>query len=514
MSEQAPGKVYLVGAGPGDSGLITQRAAECLARADVVIYDHLANEALLALAPPRAERLYAGKMADRHTMTQAEIEQLLVTKAREGRTVVRLKGGDPFVFGRGAEEALALRDAGIAFEIVPGVTSAVAVPAYAGIPVTHRGCAASFHVFTAHEAPDKERSDLDWKTIARLDGTLVFLMGMRMLEHVAAQLMGHGRPADTPVALVRWGTLPEQQTLTGSLGDIVQKAAEAGFAPPVVTVIGEVVRLRSTLRWFEAKPLFGYRAALTRPREQSEELAALLHDAGADIAITPTIAIQPRPLDEAMRRELLRLHAYDWVVFTSANGVSIFFDYIGRLGLDARALSDCRVAAIGEKTGETLTRHGIRPDAVPGHFVQEALAEAIPVRPGDHVLIPRAAVARDALERMLTERGAAVRVLPVYDTVCDEAGVRALCEGLESRRINLVTFTSASTVESLSRTLSSDRLRALFEGVTIASIGPLTSAALRQAGLDVHVEAKIHTARHLADAIIACLKDRADRTAE
>lgn len=496
------GKVYLVGAGPGDIGLVTKRALNCLENAHVIVYDHLANPALLSFCAVQAELIYVGKQAGSHTLSQGEIEKLLIERAREGKIVVRLKGGDPFVFGRGGEEALALAQEGIPFEIIPGVSSAIAVPAYAGIPVTHRGIAASFHVFTAHEAPEKEQSDLDWKTIAKLEGTLVFLMGVRTLERIVHELLRHGKSDQTPVAVVQWGTMPEQKVVAGSLADIVERTKEARLEPPAVTVIGEVVRLRSQLRWVEHKSLFGFRVALTRPKDQCQELAEVLQQDGADVLITPTIAIEPRPLTDEIRKELLRLHAYDWIVFTSANGVRIFFSHLARLKLDARALSESRVAAIGEKTAETLAHHGIRPDAVPGRFVQESLAESLAVHANDRVLVPRAAVARDALEKILTEKGAHVQVLPLYDTVPDSHGISQLKEALRQKRIHIVTFTSASTVESLAGSLAAEELAELFSGVTIASIGPLTSLALRKLGLQPAVEAKIHTALHLARAII------------
>jgi uroporphyrinogen III methyltransferase/synthase len=502
MTQQAQGKVYLVGAGPGDVGLVTRRAVRCLEAADVVVYDYLVNPALLAYCRAGAELVYVGKKAGDHTLSQEQINNLLLEKAQQGKCVVRLKGGDPFVFGRGGEEALCLAQSGVPFEIVPGVTSAVAVPAYAGIPVTHRGMAVSFHVFTAHEAPDKPESDLDWKSIARLDGTLVFLMGVRTLDHVVNELLRHGYPATAPVALIRWGTLPEQEVLTGTLKDIVQRAREHNFAPPAVTVIGEVVQLRQQLRWAEKKPLFGYRIALTRPREQSLELAELLEHHGADVLITPTIKIHPRPLNDEIRAEIRRLSDYQWVVFTSANGVKIFCEYLEHFGLDARAFSESRIAAIGDKTAQTLREHGLRADAVPSRFVQESLAEAIPVRPNDRVLIPRAAVARDALERMLLDRGARVKVLPVYDTLPDDEGIRALIEGLTSKRINGIVFTSASTVEGFAARLTPALRADIAANVLVASIGPLTSAALKKAGITPTVEAKVHTGSHLAQAIL------------
>ncbi|MGC8741674.1 MAG: uroporphyrinogen-III C-methyltransferase [Candidatus Sumerlaeaceae bacterium] len=511
MSEQSTGKVYLVGAGPGDVGLISKRAMRCLAEAQVVVYDHLANPALLTSCAEQAELIYVGKMAGDHTLSQREIEELLIARAREGKVVVRLKGGDPFVFGRGGEEALALAEAGIAFEVIPGITSAIAVPAYAGIPVTHRGIAASFHVFTAHEAPEKNHNDLDWKTIAQLEGTLIFLMGVRTLHQLVTQLVRHGKSPQTPAAVIRWGTMPEQEVVTGTLGDIVQRANEAHLEPPAITIIGEVVRLRPQLRWIEHKPLFGYRIALTRPKDQSEELAELLQREGADVLLTPTIAIKPRAFSNEIRDELLKLHSYDWIVFTSANGVKFFFNHLRQLKLDARALSEAQVAAIGEKTAETLEAHGVRPDAVPGRFVQEALAESLKVHQNDHVLVPRAAVARDALERILTEKGAHVRILPLYDTVPDERGISQLRDALREKRVHIVTFTSASTVESLAASIEPEELAALFPGVLIASIGPLTSAALCKLGLQPAVEAKIHTAAHLARSIMEYLENQSQQ---
>jgi uroporphyrinogen III methyltransferase/synthase len=511
MSRSQSGKVYLIGGGPGDVGLVTAKAYQILAQADVVVYDHLANPVLVDTAPPAAERIYAGKKAGAHAMSQEDINALLIEKARAGKCVARLKGGDPFVFGRGGEEALALAQAGIPFEIVPGVTSAIAVPAYAGIPVTHRDMASAVHIFTGHEAGEKDATKLEWKIISQLSGTLVFLMGASNLPIIVQELVRHGRSADTPAAVIQWGTMPEQVTVTGTLDDICKRAKEAGIGSPAVTVIGETVRLRKHLKWFEVKPLFGCRVALTRPFDQSEEIADILRNAGADVIVTPTIAVKARPLDEEFRTELLRLHGYDWVIFTSTNGVNIFFDHLSAMGKDARSLSDCRLGAIGEKTAETLRSHGIIPDAIPGRFVQEALAEAIPVRANDHVLIPRAAVARDALEKMLVERGAKVRVLPLYDTLPDKEGVQRLLAALSERRVNVVTFTSASTFESITKFTTSDELKKIFCGVTISSIGPVTTSVIQKFGLEVSVEAAVHTGRHLAEAIISYWQEKTKR---
>ncbi len=507
------GIVYLVGAGPGDAGLLTLRGAECLARADVIVYDHLVNEALLCHASQNAERIYVGKRAGSHTMPQDEINKLLATHATQGKTVVRLKGGDPFLFGRGGEEALYLADHSVPFEVVPGVTSAIAVPAYAGIPVSQRGYNVSVHIITGHEAPEKSESDLDWKALARCEGTLVFLMGVANLDRIAKELIRHGRPSSTPCAVIRWGTLPEQTTVVAPLGEIAERVRAAQISPPAITVVGEVVRLRDQLKWYERKPLFGVRVAVTRPPDQSRELIAYLREAGADVLLTPTIEIHPRPLTEEVRKELELLHSYDWAVFTSANGVHIFFEYLGRVGQDARSLADLRIAAIGDKTAEALSQHGIRADVTPDRFVQEALASAIPVLSGDRVLIPRAAAARDALERDLTARGGKVRVLPLYDTRVCESGVTQLLRELREGRVHVVTFTSASTFESLAESAHDADLPQLLQNVLLASIGPITSAAITRKGCRVAIEASHHNAQGLAEAIIEFFANERSRSA-
>jgi uroporphyrinogen III methyltransferase/synthase len=502
------GTVYLVGAGPGDAGLITLRGVECLEEADVIVYDHLVNESILSHAPAASERIYVGKQAGSHTRTQDEINELLAEKAREGKAVVRLKGGDPFLFGRGGEEAIHLAGQRIPFEVVPGVSSAVAVPAYAGIPVTQRNVNVSLHIVTGHEDPEKDEPDIEWDVLGRCDGTLVFLMGVGNLPHIVEQLRRYGKDPATPVALIRWGTLPEQETLVSTLAGVVAEARRVNFLPPAITVIGPVVDLRSLVGWVERKPLFGVRAALTRPADQGRELAARLRRAGADVLTTPTIRVRPRELSEVVHREFEALPSYDWVVFTSANGVRVFFSMLFEAKRDARALSDARIAAIGEKTAETLLEFGIRADLVPREFAQEGLARAIHVTRGDRVLIPRASAARDVLEQDLTRRGAKVRVLPVYDTVADKDGIAQLKHHLTRGRIHLVTFTSSSTVGSFAEAVKAEDIPRLFSDVTVASIGPVTTAALQKTGIKVDIEATKYTSDGLADAILAHFRKR------
>lgn len=496
------GTVYLVGAGPGDVGLLTLRGAECLAEADVIVYDHLANEELLSHASRTAERIYVGKSAGQHAKLQSEINDLLTEYALAGKTVVRLKGGDPFLFGRGGEEAIHLREHGIRFEIVPGVTSAIAVPAYAGIPVTHRKINVSLHIVTGHEDEDKDQPDIEWDLLARTEGTLVFMMGVGNLPRIVHELVSRGKAADTPVALIRWGTTPEQETLVSTLQDVVHEVANRNFHPPAVVVIGPVVRLRELIQWAEEKPLFGLRIALTRPEEQSAQLATSLRAEGAAVLIAPTIKITGRELSPTIKRELEMLSSYDWIVFTSANAVRVFGEMLFEMKLDARALANCRIAAIGERTAAALKKMGIRSDTVPHEFTQESLSHAIHVTKGDRVLIPRAAVARDVLEKELLSRGASVHSVPLYDTLGDPDGIATLRHELTRGRIHVATFTSASTIQRFAEQVKQEDIPRLFADVTLASIGPITSDALRAVGLTPHVEAETATADGLATAIV------------
>ncbi len=499
------GKVYLVGAGPGDPKLLTLRGKECLEQAEVVIYDYLANPALLEHVRPEAERIYVGRRGRGEYGDQAEINRLMIDRARAGMIVVRLKGGDPFVFGRGGEEAEAVAEAGIPFEVVPGVTSAIAAPAYAGIPVTHRTLASSVALVTGHEDPLKPSPTVEWDRLASTSGTVVFLMGMKNLPAIVAHLTASGRPATTPVALIRWGTRAEQRTVIGTLADIVRKADEARLDPPTVIVVGEVVRLREKLNWFESRPLFGTTVLVTRPREQAGEFADLLAGYGARVLTLPTIAIvDPAdwgPLDRAIG-DLAR---YDWVIFTSVNGVRFFFDRLRDLGRDARALGRARVCAIGPRTAEALAERGFKADLVPEEYQAEGVLEAMKKEDvkGVRILIPRAEVARDLLPEELRAREADVTVAVAYRTVRPEADGEALKERLRRREIGVVTFTSSSSVRNYVA-LFADRAEAstLTANAVVACIGPITAETAESYGLKVGIRAKENTIPALAEAIV------------
>jgi len=516
----APGKVFLVGAGPGDAGLITVAGLERIGAADVIVYDRLVSARLLEHARLAAELIYVGKTPsvgqgsspDTQGETghdQESINRTLIERAREGRTVVRLKGGDPFVFGRGGEEAEALRAAGIPFEVVPGVTSAVAVPAYAGIPVTHRGVASSFAVITGHEAPSKEETAIDWAHLAKAVDTLVFLMGVRNLPDIVARLTEHGRSPQTPVAVIQWGTTPEQRTVTGTLADIVSRVEQADLRPPAITVVGEVVRLRETIAWFETRPLFGKRVLITRTRRQASTLARLLADEGAIPVELPSIEIEPiedrTAVDAAI--ETLGTGGYPWAVFTSANAVELFFEHLAERGLDARAFSGAQIAAIGPATAQSLAVRGLRADVVPGEYVAEAVVEALrgQIAPGDRVLLPRAESARAELVRGLEAMGAAVDEIPIYRAaVPSEASPEVLAE-LRAGRIDVVTFTSSSTVRNLVAMLGD---ASALERPLIACIGPITAQTARELGLRVDVQASEYT----VEGLVAALKTTCGRS--
>jgi len=496
-------RVYLVGAGPGDPGLVTVRGHEVLATADVVVYDALIPERLLDEAPAEAERIYVGKRASRHTLAQDEINALLVEKARAGATVVRLKGGDPFVFGRGGEEALALAEAGIDFEVVPGVTAAVAAPAYAGIPVTHRHLASGVAFVTGHEAEDKADSALDWDALACWPGTLVFYMGLRNLPTISKSLIAHGRDPDTPAAAIHWGTTPRQQTVTGTLATLAQAARQAGLQAPAVILVGEVARLRDRLQWFERRPLLGRRIVVTRARAQASALVKRLEAFGAETIEAPAIRIEP-PDDPAPLRAAARGAAsFDWVIFTSVNGVEAFFGALADAGQDARALASARLATIGPATTERLARFGLRSDLEPRTFTGAGVAEAL-IAGGDlagtRVLLPRADIAPKDLPEALAAHGAEVTDIVAYRTVSDTTSCDAVAEALEADEIDWLTFTSSSTVTNVVATVGADRIGA--SHARIASIGPATSATLRKAGLEPTVEADPHTIAGLVEAIL------------
>ena len=496
------GKVSLVGAGPGDPGLITVRGLERLRRAEVVVYDRLVSESLLSQAPAGAELIYVGKASSEHTLRQSEINALLVAKAQEGKRVVRLKGGDPFVFGRGGEEAEELVANGVPFEIVPGVTSAVAAPAYAGIPVTHRRCATALTIFTGHEDPAKGQSSLDWERLATNAATLVCLMGAENLSSVVGQLLGHGRPPETPAALVQWGTWPNQRTLASTLGEIVHLAAAKGFGPSAVLVVGEVVRLHDTLRWFDNRPLFGRRVLVTRAQEQASQLSHQLAEAGAQPVEVPAIKIEPPDSWQELDQAISRLQGYDWVVFTSANGVRSLFGRLESLGRDARAFGRCQLAAIGAATAEALHAVGLRADYVPDEYVAEALAAGLASRgmAGSRTLVARAAEAREALVALLRDQGALVDEVPAYRTAVVPGATGRLQQILEEGGLDAVTFASSSSVRSLVSALD-DPSRDCLAGLTVACIGPITAQTARELGLRVDVIATQYTIRGLVEAL-------------
>lgn len=504
MKSAPEGIVYLVGAGPGDPGLITLRGVECLRRADVVVYDYLANEQLLNYAPQDAERIYAGKIGGRHNQDQAEINRLLVDKGRDGSVVVRLKGGDPFVFGRGGEECEALRAAGIPFEIVPGVTAALGAAAYGGIPLTHRDLTASVAFVTGQEGADKDASAIDWERLSLGNGTVVFYMGITNLRHNMQCMMENGRSPSTPVALVRWATTSHQVILQGTLADIADKAEEAAFKPPAITIVGEVVTLRDRLRWFDNRALSGKTVLVTRAADQAGEFSARLSKLGAAVLECPTIRITPPESWEELDAALESLSTYHWIVFTSVNAVDYFFGRLSAVGRDTRALGGAKVCAVGPKTAESLLRFGIVPDLVPADYKAEGVVAEFSrmVLKGKNILFPRADRARDVIPLRLIEMGASVDAPVAYCNLLPERLCPEAMFELEKRRVDCITFTSSSTVANLAQMLGSDRLTDMLKGVVIASIGPITSRTCRELGLKVDVEPAEYTLEALTESIV------------
>ncbi|HVF72864.1 MAG TPA: uroporphyrinogen-III C-methyltransferase [Chthoniobacterales bacterium] len=498
MAEEK-GICFLVGAGPGDPGLVTLRARQCIEEAEVIVYDYLCNPELLRWAPEKAELIFAGKKAGEHTLSQDEINGLLVEKTGSGKKVVRLKGGDPFLFGRGGEEAQALTAAGLRFVIVPGVTSAIAGPAYAGIPVTHRGKNSHVTFFTGHEDPDKSESLIDLGALTNLGGTQVMLMGVERIGTIARQMIAAGARPDLPVALVRWATTGRHQTLVGTLENIAQRVIAESFGPPAVAVFGDVVSLRKELNWYEDRPLSGKRIVVTRTRAQAGVLTDQLRDLGADVIELPTIRIDP-PSDLRAFAELVQdAHAYDWIVFTSPNGVNAFFELFYKLYDDAREIGGARIAAIGPATAQRIKDFHLRVDLQPEEFVAESLVRAFKKEGGVEnlrILIARAEKARDLLPTELSALGAIVDEGFAYRTVPetrDDTGAR---RRLIEEGADLITFTSSSTVENF-----------LALGLPwppqmqVASIGPITSKTARDRGLEVAVEARRHDIPGLVEAV-------------
>ncbi len=504
-SSLTSGICYLVGAGPGDPGLLTIKGKECIEAADVLVYDYLCNPEFLHYAKPGTERIYVGKKAKDHTLTQDEINALIVKLTREGKVVTRLKGGDPVLFGRGAEEAGELAEAGVKFEIVPGITSAIAGPAYAGIPVTHRDHASQLTIFTGHEDPTKPQTSLDYAKLAQADGTKVFLMGVERIEEITGEFVKNGADPETPIALVRWATHGQQKTLVGTLSDIAGKVKEAGFMAPAVAVVVTVVNERTKINWFEERPLFGKRIVVTRTRQQASALSKKLRNLGADVIEMPTIRIE-EPQNPLLFGELVQdCHTYDWIVFTSPNGVEAFFKMFYKIYTDARSIGGARIACIGPGTADKVKEYHLAVDLMPEkNFVAEGLVQAFK----DHqaienltILWVKAEESREVISNGLTGQGAIVDEAIAYRTLPEkeenlEAIARFISEGAD-----LITFTSASTVECFL-----DLNVALPPGTKIASIGPVTSDTIQKRGLTVDIEAKEHTISGLVAAVELLLK--------
>jgi len=496
-----PGKVYIIGAGPGDPGLITLKAVEALGRADVVVYDNLVNEELLKYASHTARMIYAGKQGGDHTLSQDQINALLAKEALDGNTVARLKGGDPFIFGRGGEEAEVLVASNIPFEVIPGVTSAIAVPAYAGIPLTHRGLTSTVAFITGHEDPTKDKSDIDWQALAGI-GTLVFLMGVKNLGQITEALIARGKSPETPAALIRRGTLPEQQILSGKLSNIVELAQANRFKPPAILVVGKVVELRNTLRWFDTKPLFGKGVVITRPERQADDLAKLLAAQGAHPIAFPTIAIEPpadwTELDAAMDQ----IESYAWLIFTSANGVHFFFERLRQKGKDVRDLKGMKICCIGPATAHQIEARGIRVDLVPDEFIAEGILKSFAAMDikGMKILIPRAAKARDILPDTLKKQGAEVTVAATYRTVNSGRKKEELAALIDNGDVDVITFTSSSTVSNFVQIMGADYV--LPSGVRIACIGPVTAQTAQKAGFKIDIMQQEYTMEGLVKSLM------------
>jgi uroporphyrinogen III methyltransferase/synthase len=492
------GIVYLVGAGPGDPGLLTARALELIVAADVIVHDRLIPRAALDAARPDAEIVNVGKEPGAPTVPQAEIEKLLIERARTGRIVVRLKGGDPFVFGRGGEEAEALAAAGIPFEVVPGVTAGVAAPAYAGVPVTHRDDASAVAFVTGHEDPEKDEDSLDYDALAVFPGTLVFYMGVKALPRIADRLIEAGRAADEPAAVIARGTLPDQRTVVSDLKGVAEAAATAEIKPPAVTVVGPAAARRERIAWLEGRPLHGKRVVVTRARAQASELSRRLDALGAEPIELPAIRIEPRIESAEVRRAVEGIHAYALVCLTSPNAVRLLFEAMADQGKDARALANATVAAIGPGTAAALAEHGVLADILPERFVAEALVDALAELKleGRPALVARAAEAREVLPDALRRFGAEVDVVGLYETVAERPDPDAIERASEA---DYLTFTSSSTVRNFIEALPDD----LAANARVVSIGPVTSEAAREAGLRVDVEASRHDIDGLVEALLA-----------
>ena len=495
--------VYLVGSGPGDPGLITVKGLECIKKADVIVYDYLVNSVLLRNARKDVELIYVGKKGNQHTMEQDDINQLLVDKANENKIVTRLKGGDPYVFGRGGEEAIVLRENNILFEVVPGITAAIASPNYAGIPVTHRTCTSTFGLITGHEDPTKDQSDVDWEKLSTGLGTLTFYMGIKNLPNIVNQLVKHGRSKDTPVAVIRWGTTTHQQTVTGTLSNIVEVAKD--IKPPAITIVGEVVNLRDQLNWFESRPLFGKTIIVTRSRDQASEFSEQLIELGANVLEYPTINITSPDDFGPLDRELDSLESTDWLIFTSVNGVDAFFNRIFELGRDVRDLKGVKICSIGPSTTERIKGFHVSIDCQPPKYVAESVVEAlkkVEELKGKRFLMPRTDIARSYVPEELRKLGAEVSDIVAYKTVLATDGDNIVLDKLKDGEVDIVTFTSASTVKNFVKIIGEDNLSAFKDNVQFASIGPITNESAEKMDIDISIKAEEYTIPGLVQAIV------------
>lgn len=503
MKESKKGKVYLVGAGPGDVELVTLKALQAIKKADVIVYDALANTEILLLADENVEKIYVGKSTDKHTLAQSQINQLLLHKAKEGKIVVRLKGGDPFIFGRGGEEAEFLAKNEIEFEVIPGISSAIAVPAYAGIPLTHRKYTSTITILTGHEDIEKSKSSICWEAIAKIGGTIVILMGVANLPHIVKELIKNGINPKTPIAVIKSGTLNIQKTIIGTLEDIINKTK--GITPPAISVIGEVVNLRKSINWFEKKPLLGKRILVTRAREQASELSKLLRGYGAVVVEFPVIKIVPPLNFKELDKAISQLDTYNWIVFTSTNGVKYFFDRLREKGKDVRELKGIQIAAIGPETKKMLEKLELNVDCQPEkEFTQEGLIECFEKweMEGKRILVPRSEQARKVLIKGLKEMDTQVDEVTAYRTVREDTDVAYLKELFAQSEIDIITFTSSSTVTNFCSIFNDEELGSLLNKVKIASIGPITTKKAQALGLKVDITAKEYTIRGLVKEII------------
>lgn len=504
MVMEKQGVVYLVGAGPGDPGLFTLRGKQLLERAEAVVYDRLVSPEILAWADPAAEMIYVGKASGHHSWPQEDINKVLLEKAAQGKTVVRLKGGDPFVFGRGGEEAEYLLAGGQRYEVVPGITSAIAVPAYAGIPVTHRDATSSFAIITGHEKPGKSESSIHWDKISTGIGTLVFLMGLENLPFIVENLTANGRAKDTPVAVIYRGTQPKQQVVEGRLENIVERVKAAGLEPPAIIIVGEVAALRPRLKWLEHKPLWGKKVLVTRARAQASALSDKIRGLGGQAIEFPSIEITPEPDMTPLRQALEQIRSYQWLCFTSVNGVEIFFKEMLAGGYDIRDLAGIKLAAIGPATADSLRQRGLRVEVLPAAFKAEELASALleQLQTGDRLLLPRARGAREVLPKSLLAAGVTVDEVIIYAATMNKEAEPALQAMIMAGEIDYITFTSSSTVSNFAALLGDEGLAGLDAKTTIACIGPVTADTAREHGLKVDLQAERYTIDALVEVIV------------